>query len=73
MNTVTGTSPAIGAVLNMIGRGMRSVHRISRIRRGRAQLYEMPDYMLKDIGISRCEIQLATRYGVTDPTRRQRR
>ena len=72
MNTVTGAPPAIGAFLDFIGRGVRFVSRINRIRHGRAQLYGMPDFMLKDIGISRCEIHSVTRFRRTDPTGSQR-
>ena len=75
MNTVIDAcnqsffSRAIGPVWQMIGRGMRFVNRANRIRRGRAQLYEMPDHMLKDFGISRSEILSVTRFRVQDSTR----
>jgi uncharacterized protein YjiS (DUF1127 family) len=37
--------------------------RLVRIRRGRAELDELPDYLLRDIGIQRSEIRSVTRYG----------
>jgi uncharacterized protein YjiS (DUF1127 family) len=78
MNTVidayhqSSSFPAIGALSQMIGRGMRFVNRASRMRRGRAQLYKMSDHILKDIGISRSEILSVTRFREIDSTRRQR-
>lgn len=41
----------------------RRVTRYLRIRRDRRLLQAMPDYLLADIGISRSEIDRATRYG----------
>lgn len=43
-----------------------------RRRRDRAIVYEMPDYLLKDIGISRSEIDSVVMFGETDLTRRRR-
>ncbi|MDG4899711.1 MULTISPECIES: DUF1127 domain-containing protein [unclassified Mesorhizobium] len=40
--------------------------RILRNRRGRATLDELPDYLLRDIGIEGAEIRLATRLGRQD-------
>lgn len=37
--------------------------RIIRIRRDRAWLDELPDYLLRDIGIGRAEIRAVTRLG----------
>ncbi|TPM29108.1 DUF1127 domain-containing protein [Mesorhizobium sp. B2-2-2] len=36
---------------------LRAIARIIRIRRDRARLWELPDYLLRDIGINRSEIQ----------------
>jgi uncharacterized protein YjiS (DUF1127 family) len=43
-----------------------------RRRRDRRHIYEMPDYLLKDIGISRSEIDSVVMFGETDMTRRRR-
>ncbi|TIQ34570.1 MAG: DUF1127 domain-containing protein [Mesorhizobium sp.] len=40
-----------------------SLARIVRIRRDRARLDELPDYLLHDIGVGRSEIRWITRYG----------
>lgn len=37
--------------------------RIVRIRRDRARLDELPDYLLHDIGVGRSEIRSITRFG----------
>jgi len=39
---------------------------IMRIRRDRAWLDELPDYLLRDIGVERMEIRLITRLGRKD-------
>ncbi|MFA6155763.1 DUF1127 domain-containing protein [Mesorhizobium sp.] len=44
------------AMLAGIGRGWRH-------RRDRRHLAAMPDFMLKDIGISRCDIERVTTHG----------
>ncbi|TGQ56874.1 DUF1127 domain-containing protein [Mesorhizobium sp. M1C.F.Ca.ET.193.01.1.1] len=41
----------------------RTVARTLRIRRDRVWLDELPDHLLRDIGISRVEIWSATRFG----------
>ncbi|CDX42826.1 hypothetical protein MPLA_630002 [Mesorhizobium sp. ORS 3359] len=43
--------------------GIVLVARIARIRRDRARLDELPDYLLHDIGVGRSEIRWITRYG----------
>jgi|EndMetStandDraft_8_1072994.scaffolds.fasta_scaffold483081_2 uncharacterized protein YjiS (DUF1127 family) len=43
--------------------GLNAVARIVRVRRDRALLDELPDHLLRDIGISRLEIRLATSFG----------
>ncbi|WP_210345617.1 DUF1127 domain-containing protein [Mesorhizobium sp. J8] len=42
---------------------MRLPARTVRIRRDRAWLDELPDYLLRDIGIERSEISLAVWFG----------
>ncbi|TIP37404.1 MAG: DUF1127 domain-containing protein [Mesorhizobium sp.] len=43
--------------------GIVLVARMVRIRRDRARLDELPDYLLHDIGVGRSEIRWITRYG----------
>lgn len=43
--------------------GLRILARIIRIRRDRAWLDELPDYLLRDIGIKRSEISSVTWFG----------
>jgi uncharacterized protein YjiS (DUF1127 family) len=43
------------------GQHAQRVQASIQIRRDRARLHAMPDHMLKDIGISRCEISYSTR------------
>ena len=43
--------------------GLRVIARIVRIRRDRAWLDELPDYLLRDIGIKRSEISSVTWFG----------
>lgn len=56
----------------VLKRQVEGIRREMRLRRNRRQLREMPDRILKDIGIARCEIDAVTEYGLGDPTRRQR-
>jgi uncharacterized protein YjiS (DUF1127 family) len=44
----------------MIRQGTRFVDHAIRMKRDRAKLEQMPDHILKDIGISRSEILFAT-------------
>ncbi|MFI0846902.1 DUF1127 domain-containing protein [Mesorhizobium sp. IMUNJ 23232] len=44
------------------GQAAGFVHRAIRMRQGRARLHAMPDHMLKDMGIARCEISSSTRF-----------
>ena len=46
--------------------GLRALARIIRIRRDRAWLEDMPDYLLRDIGIDRSEILSVIRSGSED-------
>jgi uncharacterized protein YjiS (DUF1127 family) len=64
--------PAGGALPQMIGRFIRSVQRAVRPRRHWAIPSEMPDYLLKDIGISRLDILSVTKVIELDSTRRLR-
>ena len=49
--------------------GIALVARIVRIRRDRATLYQLPDYLLRDIGIERAQIRSVTRRGGQDGPR----
>jgi uncharacterized protein YjiS (DUF1127 family) len=51
--------------------GLRAMRRHANIRRARAHLAEMPDYILNDLGIDRSEIASVTSHG-GDATRRRR-
>jgi uncharacterized protein YjiS (DUF1127 family) len=53
----------------LFGRNMRRVE--PRIARGWS-LPNLPDHLLKDIGLSRSEVLSVTRLGWSDPTGRQR-
>lgn len=44
------------------GQATGFVHRAIRMRRDRGRLHAMPDHMLKDMGIARCEILSSTRF-----------
>ena len=70
--TMADASRAIRALSQMIGRGRRSMERAIRVRRDRARLHAMPDHMLKDMGIPRCEILPLTNFHETDSARRLR-
>ena len=63
--------PAVGALPLMMARLLRSIERAVRLRRDRATLSEMPDHLLKDIGISRSNIISVARFQMAT-TRRQR-
>ena len=77
MTTITvGGAPA-GAVLSRAERGpgvtvrtiVRRVGRRMRIWADRRHLQALPDHMLKDIGISRSEIDSVTECGLSDASR----
>ncbi|RWP16367.1 MAG: DUF1127 domain-containing protein [Mesorhizobium sp.] len=53
---------------NNVGRGLRFI----RIQRDRRQLYELPDYILRDVGITRSEIKSITSFAGRDTSRRTR-
>lgn len=46
--------------------------RALRMHGDQAHLHELPDYLLRDIGISRSEINSITMFGGRDTSRRQR-
>lgn len=49
-------SSRLAAVIHAIGR-------FASLCAERRRLQRLPDYMLRDIGVSRCEIDRVTRYG----------
>ncbi|WP_419694727.1 DUF1127 domain-containing protein [Mesorhizobium muleiense] len=51
---------------------LAAVWRFIRIQRDRRQLYELPDYILRDVGITRSEINSITSFAGRDPSRRTR-
>lgn len=53
----------IATAVEICRSGLRIVARIIRIRRDCAWLDELPDYLLRDIGIKRSEISSVTRFG----------
>ncbi|MER8991817.1 DUF1127 domain-containing protein [Mesorhizobium sp. M0074] len=54
------------------GTMLAAVWRFIRIQRDRRQLYELPDYILRDIGITRFEINWIISFAGRDPSRRTR-
>ncbi|MDG4890290.1 DUF1127 domain-containing protein [Mesorhizobium sp. WSM4887] len=54
------------AIFEICRSGGGVLARILRNRRGRATLDELPDYLLRDIGIEGAEIRLAIRLGRQD-------
>lgn len=66
---------ASGQKAGVLRRVVQSIHREIRIRRQRRMLRAMPDWMMKDVGINRSDIDsLAAGIvdGFADPTRRPR-
>jgi uncharacterized protein YjiS (DUF1127 family) len=57
------------AAMDIYRRGRSSLGRILRVRRDRAWLDDLPDYLLRDVGIQRSEISSVTRLGRTDGRR----
>lgn len=60
---IAANSAARGRFVAAIHSGGGLLARIVRIRRDRARLDELPDYLLHDIGVGRSEIRWITRYG----------
>jgi uncharacterized protein YjiS (DUF1127 family) len=58
-----GTSTGLSGTLDLARRGFASLARSYRIRQDRRALQSMPDHMLRDIGVSRSEIDSVLRYG----------
>jgi uncharacterized protein YjiS (DUF1127 family) len=50
------------ALAPKFGEATGFVQRAIRMRRDRARLHAMPDHILKDMGIARCEIPSSTRF-----------
>ncbi|MER8874741.1 DUF1127 domain-containing protein [Mesorhizobium sp. M0814] len=65
LTTTRGLRWAGGTMLAAVGRFIR-------IQWDRRQLYELPDYILRDIGITRFEINWITSFAGRDPSRRTR-
>jgi uncharacterized protein YjiS (DUF1127 family) len=64
-----------GSRLGIIRRLFKSFQRSFSIAQNRRRLHVMPDYLLKDIGISRSDIDsvvVSIVNGAPDPTRRSR-
>ncbi|MEX0406800.1 DUF1127 domain-containing protein [Aquibium sp. LZ166] len=78
MNTIMNTyqqfaaSPATISTANAILAGARMVQRCVRLHNDRAHLNELPDHMLRDIGITRSEIMSITSFHGRDASRRSR-
>ncbi|MER8470968.1 DUF1127 domain-containing protein [Mesorhizobium sp. M0991] len=54
------------------GTMLAAVWHFIRIQRDRRQLNELPDYILRDVGITRFEINSITWFAGRDPSRRTR-
>jgi uncharacterized protein YjiS (DUF1127 family) len=70
MGTARPIPNAVGLVFAIVQGRIAWARRWMRIRRDRRQLREMPDHMLRDIGISRYEIDAVTEYGNSRGMRR---
>ncbi len=67
-----GAGGAFASFAAAIGYAVRAVRREMEIARARSHMAELPDSLLKDIGIDRLEIDLAARYGRREQRRRYR-
>jgi uncharacterized protein YjiS (DUF1127 family) len=65
---IAPVDPRAGRIITML----RAVGRRWRARRDAARLSQYPDQMLKDIGVSRGEIESAVRHGRCEKARRSR-
>lgn len=65
-----GVGRAFVGVVAAIGSAVRAVRREMEIARARRHMANLPDSLLKDIGIDRLEIDLAARYGRREHGRR---
>ncbi|CDX23646.1 conserved hypothetical protein [Mesorhizobium sp. ORS 3324] len=59
--TTCETGRAGFSLSGLVGRALSLAYRAIQMRRERAALQAMPDFMLKDIGISRSQIEHYTR------------
>jgi uncharacterized protein YjiS (DUF1127 family) len=55
-----GRSEALQSIAAMVGSFFRELRRQQKARRDRRHLMQLPDYLLKDIGISRLEVEAIT-------------
>lgn len=60
----------VAAAVAAVARTVRTVRREMEIVRAQRALEDMSDAMLRDIGIDRCQIDAATRFGRGDRGRR---
>jgi uncharacterized protein YjiS (DUF1127 family) len=61
-----------GVLLETCLAGTRALARTLRWRKDRAHLCELPEYLLRDIGIERFEVGAFVRFGARDTGRQQR-
>jgi uncharacterized protein YjiS (DUF1127 family) len=67
--TLAGQAARPSPVLAAIRSLLTTVARRAAARRARRELYELPDFMLSDLGISRSEVASVVRHGWSDATR----
>lgn len=75
MSAMVNPSGSLTATRGLRGAGrtmLAAVWRFIRTQRDRRQLYELPDYILRDVGITRFEINSITSFGRRDTCRRMR-
>ena len=59
----SGLGRHCAAAIEICRSATHALARVARIRGGRARLGELPDYLLRDVGIERTEIRWITRFG----------